>query len=247
MLIFLPSAISNAFVSSRIFNANMIWIAIILTLGALLFWELRVCEGAHLGRGFVVWLYNLTAKRYDGIKGFDFDWEKRILGEPITDILMGLPDARILDVGAGTGRLSRALMPQLNFRGAVISLEPSLEMLKLGRQHSNSDRAFWLSAFAVPLPFDEDTFDLVASLEVLEFTPDPEATLRELIRVLVPGGWLLVSNRVGWEAKWILGRTHPRNKFVAFLESNGFQNVRLIPWQVDYDLAWARKPFIKVH
>lgn len=226
----------------------MTWIAlIILILGALLFWELRVCEGAHLGRRFVVWLYDLAANRYDRIKGFDFDWEKRILGEPITDVLMSLEDARILDVGAGTGRLSRALMPQLNFKGAVISLEPSLEMLNLGRQLTNSDRALWLSAYAVPLPFGEETFDLVTSLEVIEFTPDPQATLRELIRVLVPGGWLIISNRVGWEAKWILGRTHPRNKFSAFLESNGLQNVTLNPWQVDYDLAWARKPFINVH
>lgn len=226
----------------------MTWIALIsLILGALLFWELRVCEGAHLGRRFVVWLYDLAANRYDRIKGFDFDWEKRILGEPITDVLMSLEDARILDVGAGTGRLSRALMPQLNFKGAVISLEPSLEMLNLGRQLTNSDRALWLSAYAVPLPFGEETFDLVTSLEVIEFTPDPQATLRELIRVLVPGGWLIISNRVGWEAKWILGRTHPRNKFSAFLESNGLQNVTLNPWQVDYDLAWARKPFINVH
>jgi SAM-dependent methyltransferase len=128
----------------------------------------------------------------------------------------------------------------------VFNLEPSKEMLALGRRHTNSERAPWLIWYAVPLPFDEATFDLVASLEVLEFTPDPEATLQELIRVLLPGGWLIITNRVGWEAKWILGRTQPRDQFGAFLESAGLESVTVYPWQVDYDLAWARKPFITV-
>ena len=82
----------------------MHWLFIFLIIiGVLAFWELRISEGAHLGRGFVVLLYDLAAKRYDGIKQFDFDWEHRILGEPISDILLGLEDARILDVGCGSG------------------------------------------------------------------------------------------------------------------------------------------------
>lgn len=225
----------------------MLWIFLLpLFVGMLIFWELRICEGAHLGRGFVVWLYDLAAKRYDGIKEFDFDWENRILGEPIADVLMGLLDARILDMGAGTGRLSRTILPLVNFKGTVFNLEPSKEMLALGRHHTNSDRAPWLRGYAVPLPFDEATFDLVACLEVLEFTPDPNATLQELIRVLRPGGWLIITNRVGWEAKWILGRTQPRDRFGTFLESAGLENVTVYPWQVDYDLAWVQKPFITV-
>ncbi|MEE9508000.1 MAG: class I SAM-dependent methyltransferase [Anaerolineales bacterium] len=225
----------------------MIWLFLFLLLaGALLFWELRISEGAHLGRRFVVWLYNLAAKRYDRIKKFDFAWENRILGEPITDVLMGLEDALLLDMGAGTGRLSRTLLPLLNFKGTVINLEPSKKMLNLGRDLTNSDRAPWLRGYAVPLPFDEGTFDLVASLEVLEFTPHPKETLQELVRVLLPGGWMIITNRVGWEAKWILGRTHPRDRFGSFLEEAGLENISVYPWQVDYDLAWARKPFANV-
>ena len=119
-------------------------------------------------------------------------------------------------------------------------------MLSLGRQLTVSDRARWLRGYAVPLPFDDVTFDLVASLEVLEFTPSPEATLQELIRVLLPGGWLIITNRVGWEAKWIFGRPQPRKQFGAFLEDAGLVNVTVYPWQVDYDLAWAQKPHVSV-
>jgi ubiquinone/menaquinone biosynthesis C-methylase UbiE len=222
----------------------MHWLLIVLAIiGVLAFWELRISEGAHLGRGFVVWLYDLAAKRYDGIKGFDFDWEHRIVGEPIADILMGLEDARILDMGAGTGRLARTLLPIVKFKGTITNLEPSREMLSLGRRLTVSDRAMWLRGYAVPLPFYDSTFDLVATLEVLEFTPNPEATLQELIRVLLPGGWLIITNRVGWEAKWIIGRTQPRKQFGVFLEDAGLVNVTVYPWQVDYDLAWAQKPY----
>jgi ubiquinone/menaquinone biosynthesis C-methylase UbiE len=223
----------------------MLWflLIVLLVLSALLFWELRVCEGAHLGSRFVVWLYDLTASRYDKIKGFDFEWEERFLGQPVAEVLSSLPDARLLDVGAGTGRLSRTLLPHWHSDGMVVNLEPSRKMLSLGKQLTQSERMPWVQAYAVPLPFPSCTFDIVANLEVLEFTPDPGATLSELIRVLHPGGWLLITNRIGWEAPWIFGHTFSRDSFASVLEEFGLQDITVYPWQMDYDLAWARKPY----
>jgi ubiquinone/menaquinone biosynthesis C-methylase UbiE len=222
---------------------NWIPYVILLSIIGLIFWELRVCEGAHLGRGFVVWLYDLTATRYDRIKSFDFEWEQRFLGDPIKSIISALPDARILDVGAGTGRLSRTLLPHWGGDALLVNLEPSKAMLALGHNMTRSDRMPWIRAYAVPLPFNANTFDIVTSFEVLEFTPDPHETLAELARVLHPGGWLLITNRVGWEAKWILGRFFPRKSFSLILEEIGLCDVTVYPWQMDYDLAWARKPY----
>ena len=42
-------------------------IGLALTLALLAYWELVIAEGAHLGPRVVVWLYDLTARRYDGI------------------------------------------------------------------------------------------------------------------------------------------------------------------------------------
>jgi ubiquinone/menaquinone biosynthesis C-methylase UbiE len=223
----------------------MFWIAlpICFIFFLLLFWELRVCEGAHLGPRFVVWLYDLTASRYDQIKGFDMDWEQRFLGEPIVELLSNLPDARLLDVGAGTGRLSRTLIPNWDYKGLVVNLEPSKAMLSFGSQFTQSKQMPWIQSYAVPLPFQSGIFDLVASLEMLEFTPDPYATLSELVRVLRPGGWLIITNRVGWEARWILGHAFKRDIFPKVLERVGLQDITVYPWQMDYDLAWARKPY----
>ncbi|MCH7588576.1 MAG: class I SAM-dependent methyltransferase [Chloroflexi bacterium] len=218
-------------------------VLLLIIAAALCIWEFIVCEGAHLGRRFVVWLYDLAATRYNNIKDFDFDWERRVLGEPITDVLSSLADAKLLDVGAGTGRLARTLLALWNFDGTIINLEPSSKMLSLGRSATETAHSFWIRSFAVPLPLASDTFDIVISLEILEFTPNPRKTLAELARVLRPGGWLIVTNRVGWEAKWIFGRTFRKEVFPSVLEKAGLQDITIYPWQVNYDLAWARKPF----
>jgi hypothetical protein len=63
----------------------------LVLVGALLVWELWICEGAHLGRRFVVSMYDLAADRYDSIKHFDPDWERRFLGEALAGAIGSLP------------------------------------------------------------------------------------------------------------------------------------------------------------
>jgi len=222
---------------------SSLWLAVpILLFIGLAYWELWVCEGTHLGGRFVVWLYDLAARRYDGIKQFDTLFERRFLGEPVAAVLGSMPDPIVLDVGAGTGRLARSLFQLEGVSARLICVEASVRMLALGRGHTPDSRTQWLRGWAVPLPFPGGIFDLVASLEILEFTPHPTETLREMARVLRPGGWMLVTNRVGPEARWILGKTWTRERFPIVLGSIGMVDVEVFPWQVDYDLAWARKP-----
>jgi ubiquinone/menaquinone biosynthesis C-methylase UbiE len=216
-------------------------IPIIVILTTLAVWEFWICEGSHLGRNLVVWMYDLAATRYDRIKSFDHDWERRFLGEPLAAAISGLTGARLLDLGAGTGRTARALLPIRPFRGRITCLEPSRKMLSIGRQLTDSGFTDWVRAWAVPLPFAEGTFDVVVSLEILEFTPDPRGTLAEMVRVLCAGGWLLVTNRISWEAPLILGKTFRRDAFRDVLQGLGLQDIEVHPWQVDYDLTWARK------
>jgi ubiquinone/menaquinone biosynthesis C-methylase UbiE len=217
-------------------------IAGLILLAAFLVWELWICEGAHFGRRFVVATYDLAAGRYDGIKHFDPDWERRFLGEPLAAAIGSMHDVRVLDVGAGTGRVPRAMLPVSNFDGLMVCLEPSRRMLALGRKLTANPRVTWMRGWADPLPFPPRTFDFVVSLEMLEFTSSPSRTVRELARVLRRGGWLLITNRVSRDARWIFGHTIRREAFPAFLRSAGLEDVEVLPWQVDYDLAWARKP-----
>lgn len=219
-------------------------IALLLLVLLLAAWELWICEGAHLGKRFVVWMYDLAAGRYESIKRFDPDWELRFLGEPLAAVLSSLPDARMLDVGAGTGRTVRALQASARFQPSwtVVNLEPSRKMLQIGNRRVGSN-ACWVRGWAVPMPFAEGSFDLVVALEMLEFTPDPMQSLSEMRRVLRRGGILLITNRVGWEAPLMFGKTVKRQAFSRQLAKAGFQATDVLPWQMDYDLAWAHKPW----
>lgn len=220
----------------------MIPVLLLMALGlvVLLIWEFYICEGAHLGPGVVIRLYDLAAGRYDRIKQFDSEWEARFVGEPIASAVGQLYGALILDVGAGTGRVARAFLPQAPADARLVCLEPSRPMLEIGRQEGPG--ALWARGRAVPLPFRSGAFDIVVCLELLEFTPQPRRTIEELVRVLRPGGSLLITNRVGREARLIFGRTFPRESFPSVLREAGLQDVILYPWQVEYDLAWAWKP-----
>jgi ubiquinone/menaquinone biosynthesis C-methylase UbiE len=217
------------------------WLAAAVVAVALLAWELWICEGTHLGRRFVVWLYEITAPRYDGIKHFDADWERHFLGEPVANALGGLSDVRVLDVGAGTGRLARSLEGLPFFRGTVFALEPARHMAGLGRRTAPGVPVRWVRGWGDRLPFPGGAFDMVTSLEVLEFTPRPSAVLEEMVRVLAPGGWLLVTNRVGWQSPLILGKTLPRKAVRGVLTRLGLTEVEANRWQLDYDLVWAQK------
>ena len=219
-------------------------VAIVLLL---IIWELWICEGAHLGRRVVVWLYDLAATRYDGIKQFDADWERQFLGEPLEKILSDLPEARLLDLGAGTARTFRALSggaqtPNPKDRNLLVGVDPSERMMELGRREVGPAHE-WVRGWAVPLPIAGESFDVAVCLEVLEFTPHPRQTIGEIVRILRPGGWALLTNRIGWQAPLILGRTVSRPRFPDFLRELGFVSVQVFPWQVDYDIAWARKPW----
>ena len=94
---------------------------------------------------------------------------------------------------------------------------------------------------ALRLPFGDETFDAVSCLEALEFFPSVEAGLVEVVRVLKPGGALFVTNRKG-AARWYMpGRTRTPEELVQRLEILGMERVNTSRWQVDYDLAYARK------
>jgi ubiquinone/menaquinone biosynthesis C-methylase UbiE len=222
----------------------MLWLFIPLALLALLlYWELVIAEGVHLGPRVVIWLYDLVAPRYERIKKFDPAVEDEFLGHPLVEQLIAVDAPRVLDVAAGTGRVARALLRQTAFDGLVCNLELSRRMLECGQRETAlwPGRSDWLRGAAQSLPFADATFDVVTCLEALEFLPDAQAALCECVRVLRPGGLLVTTNRIGWDAFLIPGKTFTRRGFQRLLAALPLTAVRIHPWQVDYDLAWARK------
>jgi ubiquinone/menaquinone biosynthesis C-methylase UbiE len=211
---------------------------------AFLYWQLILAEGAYLGKRVVAWLYDVVATRYNAIKQYDPDDDARFLSLPLSLSLQGESEPLVLDVATGTSRLPLALCQQPLFHGRIIALDNARRMLREATRYvaDHRERVTWVWAHAVPLPFDDNTFELVTCLEALEFMPDTRAALAECARVLKPGGLLLVSNRIATGAKVMPGKTFSKAKFEVLLQALGQSDVTTQVWQFDYDLIWSIKP-----
>lgn len=223
----------------------MSWLGLglgVVGLAALTYWQLVIAEGAYLGARVVAWTYDLVAHRYDSIKRFEPRDESWFVAGPLSRGLAGVERPLVLDVATGTGRLPLALLRE-RFRGHIVGLDLSPGMLHQARAKLATwdEQVTLVRQDASRLPFDDDTFDAVTSLESLEFMPRPLDVLAEMVRVLAPGGLLLVTNRVGREAWLLPGRALARSAFERALAALPLRQVEVRRWQVNYDLARALK------
>lgn len=219
-------------------------------IGLFLYWQFIIAEGAYFGARLVALLYDWTAEKYNDIKEFDEADEDFCLGQPLAARLYAQPDTIILDVASGTGRIAQVMLRQPNFKGRVFGVDRASKMLAVARRDTAQygDRVALVQADAMALPFKSDSAPVVTCLEALEFMPGPRHALAELVRVLQPAGknnpsrgWLLTTNRIGWEARLMPGKTWNRPQLEAQLQSLPLTRVEILPWQEIYDMVWAQK------
>jgi len=101
------------------------------------------------------------------------------------------PGDRVLDVACGTGALTLAAVGRIRPGGAVLGLDANPEMLAVARRKPADVE--WHEGRAESLPFADATFDAVVSQFGLMYFDDPVTALREMQRVLRPGGRLAVA------------------------------------------------------
>ena len=102
---------------------------------------------------------------------------------------------RVLDVACGTGIIARLAAQKVGATGNVVGADVNEGMLDMARKASQDNDGVpitWHQSDVATLSFPDASFDVVFCQHGLEFFPNRAAGLRELFRVLVPGGRLVI-------------------------------------------------------
>lgn len=132
--------------------------------------------------------YSAAAANYDRKWRFYIDATTR---ETIARLQLQGSES-VLDVGCGTGELLKRLHA-LHPRTRLAGIDPVTEMLAIARGKLPAQvdlRAGWADG----LPWRDASFDLVLSCNVFHYVKHPLPALREMVRVLAPGGTIVITD-----------------------------------------------------
>src|ERR1700686_1585411 len=147
---------------------------------------------SDIDRAGVAKAYERWAPVYDLVFGKVFDH-----GRQSTIAEADKIGGRILDVGVGTGLSLSDYSPTTKLCGVDIS-EPMLRKAQSRVRALGLKNVETLAVMdAKHLAFADSSFDAVVAQYVITAVPDPEATLDDFIRVLKPGGELILVNHIG--------------------------------------------------
>ncbi len=143
----------------------------------------------------VAGVFRSVASRYDVMNDLMSMGLHRVMKRMTVESSGVRPGNRVLDLAGGTGDLAALFSPLVGETGAVVLADINADMMAVGR-----DRLFdqgvanvrFAQANAEALPFPDQTFDCICIAFGLRNVTDKDRALREMYRVLVPGGRLLV-------------------------------------------------------
>lgn len=227
-----------------------LWLLLALLLVVFLYWLIVVGEGTYLGRPAVRLIYQLGAGVYDEARNHVTASDQAVLLPLLRQELGDDPSPRVLDVATGTGRVPLLLASQPWFGGQIDGLDLTPAMLERAQAKLSAagleGRARLRQGDASTLPWPDASFDLVISLEALEFFPRPRRALAEMARVLRPGGALIVSKYPDRWARVLPFKSLTRRAMVRQLESLNLRSIDIHDWQPGhYELVTARKFKVK--
>ena len=143
------------------------------------------------GKQVAVELFEGLPPRYDELAAALSFWQDPRWRRTMVAEVGASPEDRVLDVATGTGMVAEQLVRRYGCR--VVGLDQSAAMLSRARSKLASDprlgdRVELVEGEAERLPFAEAEFDHLTFTYLLRYVDDPGATLRELARVVKPGG-----------------------------------------------------------
>ena len=176
--------------------------------------------------------------------------------ETLVARVAGAGHARALDVGCGAGHTAHALARHVPHVVAVDLTEAMLEQTRRGAADHGLANVETRRADAEALPFEDASFDLVACRLCAHHFFDPEQSLREVRRVLAPGGRFFLIDIVSPETPVLDSflqafevvrdpshvRDHSVSQWRAMLERAGFDEVTVDAWPMPQDFeTWVER------
>lgn len=155
--------------------------------------------------------------------------ERRTVDNANRNLLKFLrPGLSVLDVGCGSGAITRSIAEKIGKRGRVLGIDPNATLIEQARQHIG-DLA-WLDfqqGDAYTFTTDE-RFDLVTCARTLQWLTDPEAALVTMKRLVKPGGYLSILDynheKISWEPAPPASMQRFYNAFLQWRQDAGFDN-----------------------
>lgn len=143
-------------------------------------------------------------KVYNRVLTADVDLHDQTREQRIRHLLKfaNLPkNLRVMDLGTGTGRLAMLLAEEGASEVVGVDISPAMlevaEYLRLSSASPAADRVSFRLAAAQRMPFRGESFDAIVCRLVLNHTHKPEHILQELVRLLKPGGVLILAELLG--------------------------------------------------
>ena len=143
-------------------------------------------------------------KVYNRVLTADVDLHDQTREQRIRHLLKfaNLPkNLRVMDLGTGTGRLAMLLAEEGASEVVGVDISPAMlevaEYLRLSSASPAADRVSFRLAAAQRMPFRGESFDAIVCRLVLNHTHKPEHILQELVRLLKPGGMLILAELLG--------------------------------------------------
>jgi SAM-dependent methyltransferase len=114
---------------------------------------------------------------------------------PTLELMAIKPEDNVLDVGCGTGWLSRMLAARAP-HGRIVGMDVSDEMVRQARRScAEVENALFIEGSAEQIPWEDNFFQKVISVESAYYWPDAARGMLEIFRVLAAGGsaWVLIN------------------------------------------------------
>lgn len=178
------------------------------------------------------------AERFFDARAEAWDQERTLAIDPamvegaLRELFARERPANLIDIGTGTGRILQVLAGQVGFG---LGIDLSHDMLAVARANLDQREARNCQVrhgdmYQLPLP--DASFAAATLHQVLHYADDPFAALREAVRVLVPGGWLVVADLAHHELERLRESSgHRRLGFSDEEIARWFKELGLIPEQ----------------